>query len=70
MATETRDWVHWFEIVSRFILTAAAVIVAVMSFRYQRVEQRRVADERERGVAEEVERRHATIREGRLLVLT
>lgn len=64
MAKE-RDWVDWFEIASRFIFTLAALTVAVMSFRFQRVEQRRVATERESSVAEEVERRHATVRDGR-----
>jgi hypothetical protein len=60
-----RDLVDWFEIASRFIFTLAAVTVAVMSFRFQRVEQRRVVTERESSVAQDVVRRHATIRDGR-----
>jgi hypothetical protein len=49
-----RDWVERFEIVSRFLLTAAACIVAWMSFLFQRVDQQRAVTARVQGEEQQI----------------
>jgi len=60
-----RDPVDWFEIVSRFLLAVAASIVALMSFMFQRVDQRRAMDDRDRNTVEDIRSKNASAEVGR-----
>ena len=60
-----RDIIDWFQIVSGFVLTLAAVLIAWMSFAFQQAEERRTAQERVAAEIAEVELRYGTLRSNR-----
>jgi hypothetical protein len=59
-----RDHIDRFEIVSRFLLAMAASIVALMSFMFQRVDQRRAVDDRNRSTVEDIRAKNASAEAG------
>jgi hypothetical protein len=54
-----RDWVDWFEIVTRVLLTMAGLAVAIFAFLFQRVDQQRAADSRRRDMITQIRERHS-----------